>query len=111
YQGNEEINGSKNSAIPPGGKAEYSLKAQKKPINISCALHGWMAGEMLVVNHPYFAVTNEDGTFEIKNAPAGRILIYLFHETPGWVHKGGSKGQEIQIKAGQTLDLGKFEMK
>jgi len=111
YTGHEEINGSKNSTVPPGGKAELMLKAQKKPIKIQCALHGWMTGEMLVVNHPYAAISKPDGTFEFKNAPAGKFLIFIFHETSGWVHNGGSKGQEIEIKAGQTLELGKFEMK
>jgi plastocyanin len=105
-----EVNGSRNINIPPGGKEEWQLKAEKWAMSIQCDIHGWMKGKIVVLNHPYFALTKSDGTFEIKNAPAGKFLIFLSHETPGWVHKGGSKGQEIQIKAGETLDLGKFAM-
>src|SRR5579864_3824794 len=116
FSGNSERNGSKNSTIPPGGKATYELKAQKDVIPISCTLHRWMEGRIIVLNHPYFALTKEDGTFEIKNAPAGNFLLYVKHEKNGWLHrpddpKRPSKGQTIAIKAGQTLDLGRIEMK
>jgi hypothetical protein len=111
YDGDSQRSGSKNFVIAAGGKALVELKAEKKPIPINCTLHGWMGGRIGVFNHPYFVLTDKDGNFEIKNAPAGKFLLYIFHETPGWVHKGGSKGQEIEIKKGETLDLGKFQMK
>ena len=77
---------------------------------LGCDIHGWMGGRIGVFNHPYFALTKDDGTFEIKNAPAGSFKIFLQHEKVGWLHKGGtSAGQVITIKPGSN-DLGKFEM-
>jgi plastocyanin len=109
FSGDPERNGGKNSTIPAGGKATFELKSQKRPLTFSCTLHTWMEGRIVVVNHPYFAITKKDGTFEIKNAPAGKFLLYLSHEKSGWLQKGrASGGQEVEIKAGETLDLGKF---
>src|SRR5713226_6207274 len=60
--GNPQANGSKNPSIPAG--AEYAfegddnlLKAEKKPMLLSCSVHGWMGGRVGVFDHPYFAVT------------------------------------------------------
>ena len=108
--GNPDINPTINLLIPPGGKSvrdgDKALKAEKRPLLLACDIHGWMGGRIGVFDHPYFAVTKEDGTFEIKNAPAGNILIFLQHERAGWVHEGRtSKGYSINIPAGGSLDL------
>jgi len=113
--GKSEINGTINLAIPAGQQlardGDKALKAEPKPLLLGCDVHGWMAGRIGVFNHPYFALTKEDGTFEIKDAPAGQFKLYLQHEKTGWAHKGGtSAGQVITIKTG-TNDLGKFPMK
>jgi hypothetical protein len=44
--------------------------------------HTWMNAEMFVVNHPYYAVTDESGKFELTNVPAGKYEIEAWHE--GW---------------------------
>jgi hypothetical protein len=116
FDGDSQINGGKNVSIPPGGKQEFSLKAEKKKIPITCALHGWMKGTMLVLDHPYFAISQKDGTFEIKDAPAGKFVLFVYHEKAGWLHKPDdpkklSAGQTIEIKPGETLDLGKLAAK
>ena len=36
-----------------------------------------------VVSHPFFAVTNGDGTFEIKGLPPGTYTVELWHEQLG----------------------------
>ncbi len=38
---------------------------------MSCSIHPWMSAFIMATPHPYFAVTDENGTFEIKNLPAG----------------------------------------
>jgi len=105
-------NTTKNPLIPPKGEIEITdLKAEARPYMLGCDIHGWMAGRIGVFKHPYFALSKADGTFEIKNVPAGDLLLYMQHEVSGWVHKGGKNGQKITIKAGGTLDLGKIMMK
>jgi hypothetical protein len=111
-----KANGTFNLTIPAGQQlvreGDQALKAETRPMLLGCDVHGWMGGRIGVFDHPYFTLTKDDGTFEIKNAPAGKYKIFLQHEKTGWVHKGStSAGQEIEIKPGGTLDLGKYEMK
>jgi len=106
-----------NPIIPPKGQVEVpKIVARPRPIPYSCSIHGWMKGYIWAFNHPYFAVTDEKGNFEIKNAPAGKYRLVVWQETNGWV--AGDKGQEpskngmaITIPGGKTLDLGKIPMK
>jgi plastocyanin len=48
-----------------------------------CDVHGWMAAYGGVLAHPYFAVTNSDGSFEIKGLPAGTYTVEVWHERLG----------------------------
>jgi hypothetical protein len=114
--GNPEINGTLNLTIPPKQKlvreGDKALKAEKRPLLVNCDIHGWMGGRIGVFDHPYFAVSKEDGSFEIKDVPAGKILIFLSHERGGWLQEGrSSKGLSITVPAGGVLDLGKIPFK
>lgn len=113
--GNPQINGTINLGIPPGQAIEKTLKAEKKPLLLGCDVHGWMGGRIGVFDHPYFALTKADGTFEIKDAPAGNFRVFVQHEKIGWLHKQtGAKlsdGEDIKIPAGGTLDMGKIDLK
>jgi hypothetical protein len=48
-----------------------------------CDVHGWMNAYANVVPHPFFAVTAEDGSFEIKGLPPGTYTIEAWHERLG----------------------------
>jgi hypothetical protein len=102
-----------NVLISAGGSYTIKdLKAQKLPLKVACNLHGWMSAWLGVFDHPYFAVTDEDGKFEIKQAPAGKWRLMVWQESIGW--RGGvkgSKGEEVTIKPGGTTDLGKLGVK
>src|SRR5882724_5253889 len=45
--------------------------------------HPWMSAFVGVLNHPFFAVTGEDGAFEIVGVPPGKYTIAAWHEGPG----------------------------
>ncbi|HMK21101.1 MAG TPA: carboxypeptidase-like regulatory domain-containing protein [Terriglobales bacterium] len=52
-------------------------------VDLRCnAGHVWMNAEMMVVKHPYYAVTDEDGNFKLTNVPPGEYEIEAWHE--GW---------------------------
>jgi hypothetical protein len=103
-----------NPILPAGKELEITdLKASLRPITVNCSIHPWMKAWVRVFNHPYYAITDADGNFEIKDAPAGDFRLYIWHEGAGWVHKGEKRkeGEPITIKAGEILDLGKVEAK
>ena len=97
-----------NVLLPPNTEKEIDdLKADRFPVSVECNIHPWMNGWVRVFNHPYFAVTDENGGFEFKDAPAGNWQLMIWHGSGGWL--GGAKGkngQPITIKAGGTTDLG-----
>ncbi len=101
-----------NYIIVPGGSLEVKdFKASSIPVLVSCTIHGWMNGYIRVFNHPYFAVTDEHGNFEIKDAPAGKWNLVVWQEEKGWVTEGGKKGVPVEVRAGGTTDLGKIDLK
>lgn len=63
-------------------------------IPVKCNIHGWMRAYIGVLDHPYFAVTKEDGSFEIANLPAGTYTMATWHETLG------TQEQQITVSAG-----------
>jgi len=99
-------NGAHNVTIPKNEqwKMPAALVKENPPIQYKCTIHGWMTGYVRVFDHPYFAVTDDDGKFEIKNAPVGKFRIVYWHENGV---KGGAQGrfgEVIEIK-GPTLEL------
>jgi hypothetical protein len=52
-------------------------------VELKCnAGHVWMNAEILIVNHPYYAVTDEHGSFKLNDVPPGEYEIEAWHE--GW---------------------------
>ena len=71
--------------IQPKG-AKPSTRTFDKPeimVPFRCDVHPWMASWGGVVSHPFFAVSSENGTFEIKGLPAGTYTIEAWHEQLG----------------------------
>ena len=55
--------------------------------------HVWMNAEMFVVNHPYYAVTDESGRFEFSDVPPGTYQIVAWHE--GWNLTGKEQAYDV----------------
>jgi hypothetical protein len=77
-----------------------------------------MKAHLVSLSHPYMAASGDDGTFEIKNIPAGQHEFQFWHEAPGYLKnmklKAGTtdtRGRaKLTIAAGQTLDLGDIKV-
>lgn len=95
-----------NQTIAAGGeyKPEKALKAQKSQATYACNIHPWMKGLVMIFDHPYYAVTDADGKYEIKDAPAGAIRVFYRHEGGFHMGKDGAKGFPNNI-AGATMEL------
>jgi hypothetical protein len=55
--------------------------------------HVWMNAEMMVVRHPYYAVTDESGQFEFTDVPPGTYQIVAWHE--GWGREGKEQVYDV----------------
>jgi len=92
-----------NDTIPPTGKeVELNGYISNSPIQISCKVHPWMDANMLVLDHPYAAVTNDKGEFEIKDVPKGKVNVVVWHGKAGYATPAGAKGEEIELKDGEN---------
>jgi hypothetical protein len=94
-------------APAPREPAFKDLKARLLPRSVSCSIHAWMKGWIGVFHHPYFAVTDADGRFEIRNAPAGKWRLLMWQEKVGWVifRNKDDRGRIVEIKGGRTVRL------
>jgi len=68
-------------------------------IPVGCDVHPWMRAYISVFDHPFFAVTSEDGSFEIKGLPAGEYEIEALHS------KLKEQTQKLTIKDGEAAKL------
>jgi hypothetical protein len=100
----------------PGPIVPYKYsKPSSRPLPIECNIHPWMKAYVLPRDNPYFAVSKEDGTFEIKDLPVGKSLEFqVWHEVAGnfsrLERKGWTKGQfTLTVKAGAN-DLGEIKL-
>ena len=93
-----------NVNLPAGGKHEVGVGSvgEFSPISYACTVHPWMNGRLRIFDHPYFAVTDNDGKFEIKDAPVGKWSLVVWHQEG--FHKGtpGSYGTSIEVKGAVT---------
>ena len=89
------------------------FKADRSPNKFTCTPHPWEAMWLRIFDHPYYAVTNADGEFEIKNAPAGPCRIVVWQEEIGFKDQGRQAkfGDQIKIEGGAETDLGDITIK
>ncbi len=100
-------NNSVNSGVAPNdreGKLEilYS-KAESVPLAVKCDYHAWMNAWHLPLDHPFGAVTNENGEFSISDLPVGKHSFIVWHEAA----KGNfvERKLEVEVREGETTDL------
>ena len=67
-----------NQIIPSGtpGVVYQPTSEESAPFPVACSIHPWMGAQIIIRDNGYFAVTGEDGTFEIANLPAGVELEF-----------------------------------
>jgi plastocyanin len=79
-----------------GDKMTKKFKVAEVMVPIKCDVHGWMKAYAGVVAHPYYGVTAEKGTVELKDVPPGEYTIEIWHE------KYGTKTEKVTLGAKET---------
>lgn len=92
-------------AYMPEGQPHFNVglypgKVSRKPvvsaglIKILCEVHPWMSAYVVVTDHPYHAVTDVYGEYEIRDVPPGTYRLKVWHEGLGMQEK------QAEVKAG-----------
>lgn len=68
-------------------------------LTLRCDIHPWMRGYAVVTDHPYFAVTGADGTFVLKDVPAGT------HTVEAWHPELGKLTATVKVRPGKTAKV------
>lgn len=97
-----------NPLIPPNGAAEHKFfSEQPVPVTVSCNIHPWMKGYIMPRKSPYFAVSGKDGSFQIKNLPAGELEFVAWQEKSGYLAVPGWERGRFTVKIAEgDNDLG-----
>ena len=94
-----------NTTLPSKGTEMVNTNAFKNPgkIEFKCDAHPWMSAHIIVVDHPYYAITSSNGQGKILNVPSGEYELIIFHERLGEITR------TVKVASGQTTNL-KIEM-
>ncbi|MBM4075862.1 MAG: hypothetical protein FJ267_09485 [Planctomycetes bacterium] len=79
-----------NSVVQPNDRNGVDLvysQAEREPFQVGCDIHPWMVAYHLPLDHSFGTVTGEDGSFEIKNLPAGKHEFRVWHEAGKMLEK------------------------
>lgn len=71
-----------------------TMAHEERMLRITCDVHSWMNVFVAVVDHPYHDVTGASGAFEIRDVPAGRRVVQVWHE------RFGPLTAEVDVPAG-----------
>lgn len=86
-----------NITIPPGAEKVVAVeKSEPAPIPVDCNIHPWMRAYVVSLDHPFGAVSQKDGTVEIKGLPAGKLTFRLY------VESAESAIREVEIDGKKT---------
>jgi plastocyanin len=82
-----------------GMKMDHTFTAPEVMVPFKCDVHGWMNAYVGVMEHPYFAVSDADGKFQIRSLPPGTYTIEAWHE------KLGATTQSVTIGEKETKEV------
>lgn len=94
------INPPFNFNLPKVGDTKaVKFDAAETGVKLKCDVHFWMGGVVHVIPHPFFAVTGDDGRFQIEKLPPGTHKLEVWHE------KLGKQTKDVTVKAGEVLTV------
>lgn len=82
-----------NLALPMQGQVIKRKITKAGPTRVQCDAHTHMSAWVVALDHPYFAVTDENGNFELSGVPPGTYKVVAWHEP--WKVKGKDKGGRL----------------
>ena len=74
------VNPDANYGFPGVGQRDITLSSPEPPFPVRCDVHPWMSAWIGVFDHPWFAVTRDDGSFTIEHVPPGKYTLAAWQE-------------------------------
>lgn len=99
-----KVNREINVAQPKFKKKLTQTIEKPEIIQVKCDVHSWMSGVIVAAEHPYYAVTDDNGAFKLADVPPGKYQVKVWHETLG------EQNKEIEVKGGGEAKVS-FELK
>ncbi|MDX1566420.1 MAG: carboxypeptidase regulatory-like domain-containing protein [Longimicrobiales bacterium] len=88
-----------NISQPVNMTSERSFPIQEVMIPLRCDVHGWMNAYLGVMEHPYFAVSSQDGSFDLSTLPPGDYVLEAWHE------RYGTQTADVTVATGETAQV------
>lgn len=86
-----------NLSMVGAGDEEMVRFEAAEVVRMKCDVHPWMTAHVGVFEHPFHAVTGDDGAFELKDVPPGSYKLVTWHE------QYGRQEQDLAVSEGQTV--------
>jgi hypothetical protein len=93
------VNPDQNFGFPSPGQRDIALALPEAPFPVKCDVHPWMTAWIGVFDHPWFAVTGDDGSFQIDRVPPGNYTL------AAWQESLPEQEQPIAVVAGQEKNI------
>jgi len=95
-------NAPSNNLIPANGEVKAKFTAEEAvPAQVTCNIHPWMKGWIVVRDNPYAAVSKADGSFEIADLPAEEVELQFWHEKAGYLGEMTINKKKETVKKGR----------
>ena len=105
-----------NVKTEPGSKTTFNVAQPKfkrkitmdfknpEIVQVECNVHGWMRAFIAVADNPYYALTDENGSFKITDVPPGKYTVKVWHT------KLGEQTKEVTVSPKEEVKVA-FDMK
>jgi plastocyanin len=95
-------NAPSNNLIPASGQVSTKFTADEAvPAQVTCNIHPWMKGWIVVRDNPYATVSAADGSFSIADLPAGELELQFWHEKAGYIGEMTIGGKNEKVSKGR----------
>lgn len=96
-------NNEKNQAQPAGGPdLTFTFDKPENFLKFQCDVHNWMFAYVTVADSPFFAVTDKDGKYTIKNVPDGKYQLVAMHRKAAPASAPITK--DVEVKGGNLTE-------
>lgn len=88
-----------NLAQPQFKKKLEMIFNEPENISIKCDVHGWMSAWIIVVDHPYFTLSDSEGNFSLTDVPPGTYTIKC------WQELLGEQSAHVTVQEDKTVEV------